>query len=898
MGLAELLCRLFRRPPVRSDPGLKEIFQGFKQVLAANNEALILMGRLEEVLASPAGLRLSDIKKLLIHLETCLSQQVAALARMSGDRWPELERVRQHLAAEIHQRLVTSLPPPEVPTVVLLAEAAPEIWSALGGKAGNLARLVRELHLPVPPAAVATFTAYQSFMEHNPHEGLSLADRLQAQLENLDRIGPEELEQKARALKALILAQPLPEALVQSLVETARLVSGTGQTLVVRSSGLREDLAASFAGQFDSFLGVTPEEVPERWRQVVASQFSYRSLTYFREHGFALEEAAMGVLLQQLVVAEAAGVMFTRDPEGVQPDSLLVSATFGLGPELAAGEISGDQFWVDKSTGKVRVFHPGKKSHRLSIKNGRVVREVLPSEQSLKPALKAEDLKVLAGMAQVLEDYFGGPQDVEWVKDPNGQLWVVQCRPLPCPSESASWSEEAVSEVGAEVLLSDALVGARGVAAGPVYLLKKPENLGSVPEGVVLLVPRTTPRLTPVIPRVAALVAEVGSPTGHLALVAREYGIPALVEAPGAWNRLPPGETVTVDAYQGRVYRGRVEKLLARRAQPGLSASPLYDRVRAVLDLVTPLTQVDPRSPEFRPENCRTYHDLAYFAHEKAMQVMFGLMDQVAEGRVPALRLLKLDTPLPLNLHLVDLGDGLASHISPVPPEAILSIPMRALWRGISHPGITWAGPIPVDLGGFLHVLGQAAMRPPEDFWDKTYAIVAANYVNYACRLGYHFQSVDSYVGPSPEENYLNFNFKGGAADESRRIRRARLIAMVLEQLGFEVEQHRDVIRARCRKRPMPEMEERLEHLGRLMAYVRQMDMLMKDDAMVQVLVERFLAGHYERPGQEDNRGPGLGDVWGNRLYGRTFWHRGWLGQRLGTEPRHGGAPEGGGGHQ
>jgi pyruvate,water dikinase len=177
---------------------------------------------------------------------------------------------------------------------------------------------------------------------------------------------------------------------------------------------------------------------------------------------------------------------------------------------------------------------------------------------------------------------------------------------------------------------------------------------------------------------------------------------------------------------------------------------------------------------------------------------------------------------------------------------------MRALWQGISYPGITWAGPVPVDVGGFLHVLGQSAINPPEKFWDKTYAIVAANYVNYACRLGYHFQSVDSYIGDAPADNYINFTFKGGAADDTRRIRRIRLIALVLERLGFNMEILGDVIRARFRRHPAPETEDRLNLVGRLMAYVRQMDMLMKDDNISQVLAERFLTGHYERPGEEE----------------------------------------------
>jgi len=855
MGILDFLSRLWRR---RQKPGqarsLKEIFQGFKEVLAANNDSLALMGDLEASLASLPQLHLPSLKVLLTKLDGQLTRMVTALARMSGGRWPDLENVHRRLAEDIHQRLLVSLTPPESPLVAPLNEAEPDIWAALGGKAANLARIVNELHLPVPEGVATTFAAYRLFLEYDPDGAPNLAARLQEKLATLSPADHPPLEQVAEDLRALVLSHPLPEELSQALVAAAqRLAPGPGDPLVVRSSGLKEDLAATFAGQFDSFLGVSPEEVPVFWRRVVASQFSSRSLAYFREHGFSLKDAAMGVLLQRLVEAESAGVMFTCDPETGNPDRLIIGATWGLGPELAAGEVSGDDYRVAKDSGEVIEARLSRKDHRLGVINGRLARQPVEAGEAGAPALKPGDLKTLAELARILEDYFGSPQDVEWTKDKDDRIWVVQSRPLlVAPNQAQVFTKAALAGSDAEVLLAEGLVGAAGVAAGPVFHVKQAPNLEDIPEGVVLVVPRTTPKLAPVLPRVAALVADVGSATGHLALIAREYGIPALVDAHGASELLPAGAVVTVDAYHARVYRGRVEQLLRLPPRrPQLLQSPLYDKLRAVADLIMPLTLVDPRSPAFRPENCRTYHDLAYFAHEKAMQVMFGLMDQVAEGRVPALRLLKLDTPLPLNLHLVDLGDGLASHESPVPPEDILSIPMRALWRGISHPDISWAGPVPVDMGGFLHVLGQAAIRPPENFWDKTYAIVAPNYVNYACRLGYHFQSVDSYVSARAEENYLNFNFKGGAADEIRRIRRVHLISSVLENLGFEVEQHRDVIRGRYRKRPLPEMEGRLDLLGRLMAYVRQMDMLMKDDAIVQTLAERFLAGHYERPGQE-----------------------------------------------
>jgi hypothetical protein len=316
----------------------------------------------------------------------------------------------------------------------------------------------------------------------------------------------------------------------------------------------------------------------------------------------------------------------------------------------------------------------------------------------------------------------------------------------------------------------------------------------------------------------------------------------------GRWQELENTRVRLQEAIQQRLEEALV---CPSGENPHFFPSLPLEKLRAVVDLVVPLTLVDRRSQDFRPENCRTYHDISRFAHEKAIQGMFGLMDGVEAGRFPALRLLKLDTPLPLNLHLMDLGGGLATHVTPVPPDSIISVPMRALWRGISHPGITWAGPVPVSVGGFLHVLAQTAIRPPERFWDKTYAIVAANYVNYSCRLGYHFATVDSFCGAVSDDNFINFGFKGGAADETRRVRRAKLIAIVLKRLGFELEVHQDVVRARFRKRAAAETEERLDLLGRLMAYVRQMDMLMSDDSKIYLLAERFLAGHYERPAEE-----------------------------------------------
>ena len=208
----------------------------------------------------------------------------------------------------------------------------------------------------------------------------------------------------------------------------------------------------------------------------------------------------------------------------------------------------------------------------------------------------------------------------------------------------------------------------------------------------------------------------------------------------------------------------------------------------------------------------------------------------------------RIRTHLPLNLHLLDLGGGLkrAGSHRVLPPENVVSVPFLALWKGITSPGIHWAGPIGVDVKGLLSVMAQSATQPSDDFWDRTLALVSLNYLNFSSRLGYHFATVDSYCGPVRNNNYITFVFKGGAADTLRRGRRARFLGIVLEELGFEVLIKEDLVKADYRKYPEPMTEEKLGHLGRLMGCARQLDMTLADENLVAWHAQAFLSGNYE----------------------------------------------------
>jgi pyruvate,water dikinase len=236
------------------------------------------------------------------------------------------------------------------------------------------------------------------------------------------------------------------------------------------------------------------------------------------------------------------------------------------------------------------------------------------------------------------------------------------------------------------------------------------------------------------------------------------------------------------------------------------------------------------------------------FVHEVSYAEMFQISDLVSEKAGAAL---KLEAPIPLDLHILDLGEGLVNvpqGSRKVVVDQVASIPFKALLKGMLHEELRRAEPRPIQLRGFLSVMSQQMLSNPyaaERFGERTYAIVSDHYLNFSSRVGYHYGVVDSYCGDTVNKNYATFSFTGGAADDVRRNRRARAIAAILDDLGFSVEVKGDRVSARLEKHDRFFMEEKLEMVGRLLQFTRQMDMLMADEASVRSVTKNFLEGNY-----------------------------------------------------
>lgn len=473
----------------------------------------------------------------------------------------------------------------------------------------------------------------------------------------------------------------------------------------------------------------------------------------------------------------------------------------------------------------------------------------VPEEKQITPCLPADKALEVAEMAMALERHYHRPQDLEWALNKDNKIILLQSRPMMLAEGGAQKSKLPPVPKDAELLLSGGETASSGIGCGEVFLAEPGDDLSRFPAGGVLVTRHSSPNFVVVMDKAEAIVADRGSITGHMASVCREFNIPAILNIKGASSTLKNGQKITVDAFSGCVYAGEVAELtsLKKPRSVTLNETPVHALLRRVSGHILPLHLIDPKSELFSPENCMSLHDVMRYAHELSYAEMFKLSDNASEAGSVSL---PMRCKVPLDLHVIDLGGGIedVENKKFLCPPDVSCAPFKALLKGMLMPEVHAKGPRPVDMQGFMHVMGQSMIGghgQGERFGDRSYAIISDRYINFSSRVGYHYAILDAWCGETMNKNYISFKFAGGAADTIRRERRVRCIGVILKRLGFNIDILGDRIQARFQKYQRHEIEDRMDQLGRLLIMTRQMDMLMINEAAIETFADNFMNGNY-----------------------------------------------------
>ncbi len=823
-------------------PGMmvRQTYEAFKRLLLYDGQCHELMAELEVLYHDGRREDFALIKRRYEKFAVAVSGMI--------ENFTVLEPTAAAALLEYYKKfnfyICYLLAPPEqlnIPPYVVNLASTPDVELA-GHKAHNLALLDNKLHLPVPLGFVITTKSFFALLEHN-----NLRPALDNLLAEIDLTDSPALVQLSESLVSLIKSAEIPPKVSHEILTNYEMMAehyGGAMLTAVRSSAISEDSEYSFAGQYKTIIAANRETILVSYLDVAASKYSPEALFYRINLGLMDEETPIAVLVMAMVEAAASGVVYTTDPvEKGDDDMLVIRAVRGLGETLVSGAATPDTFFIERRKLEVVRKVRGRQREGVFLRHNKPVTLSLSKEEKNALTLVNSEARQLASWGMAIEDLFGLPQDVEWARDRAGKLFLLQARPLGRESVQDSEYEACASDITPEPLLSGGQRAAGGTAAGVVYQAGT-GNLDDIPSGVVLVTRFTPPAIVRVMNRLTAVVADEGSIAGHFATVCREFGVPLLVDTQEATSILTHGQVVTVDADQRRVYPGRVESLL-RGDKPAKNVKdlPYFKKLRAVLDFITPLKLIDPKSTDFLPRSCRSMHDIIRYSHEKAVQAMFSLGSRISGSSG---RSRELQTSLPVEVYLLDVGGGIddAGGRS-VLPEQVRSIPFRAVWRGISHPGVDWHSHSHFDWKNFddIALAGGMAIKSSGDY--ASYAVIGRDYLNLNIRFGYHFTLVDVLCGLDIRANYCQFRFAGGGGEYSGRSLRIEFISIILRRLGFEVDARADLLDARISIIECKELEGKLEALGALLGSTKLMDMILKEGMDVRPYVERFFAGEY-----------------------------------------------------
>ena len=446
----------------------------------------------------------------------------------------------------------------------------------VGGKNASLGEMIGNLSnlgVSVPAGYATTADAFRTFLSQS-----GIDEKIHNRLDSLDIDDVNALAAAGADIRRWVVETPFTPELEQAIRKGYRaLCGGSDAPVAVRSSATAEDLPdASFAGQQETFLNIKGEDnVLHAVKEVFASLFNDRAISYRVHQGFDHREVALSAGIQSMVRSEtgSSGVMFSMDTESGNRNVVFITASWGLGEMVVQGAVNPDEFYVHKATleqGYPSVIRRtlGSKAEKMiynaqarASKSVQVV-DVSPEDRA-RFCLTDEDIIELAKQARIIEKHYDRPMDIEWGKDgDDGKIYILQARPETVASRASESTMEryALNEKG-KVLVEGRAIGGK-IGAGSVRLVRGLDAMDQVQKGDILVTDMTDPDWELVMKLCSAIVTNRGGRTCHAAIIARELGIPAVVGCEDATETLSSGQDVTVSCAEGDtgfVYQGKLD---------------------------------------------------------------------------------------------------------------------------------------------------------------------------------------------------------------------------------------------------------------------------------------------------------------------------------------------------
>ena len=449
--------------------------------------------------------------------------------------------------------------------VEFFEELGKEDVDVAGGKGANLGELTNA-GINVPPGFVITSETYDKFIKET-----GIFDEIMSILDAIDVNDTKELQGASARIKEIIMKAYVPDDIRTTIIEAynalCQRIGKENAFVAIRSSATAEDLPeASFAGQQDTFLNIRgPEDVLIYVQKCWASLFESRAIFYREENNFDHSKVYIAVVVQEMVNAEKAGVMFTVHPSTGE-EQILLEAAWGLGEAVVSGTVTPDTYWVDKKTGKVFNCNISEKNTMFTKdpEAGKTVQLDVPEDLKNKRVLSDEEIAALTKLGERIQEHYNFPQDTEWAME-NGKVFMLQSRPI--TTLGMNNGTEAEGGAGEErTIITKGLGASPGMASGTVKIVKDTDELDKVGDGDILVTVMTTPDMVPAMKRANGIITDEGGVTCHAAIVSRELGISCVVGTGDATKILKENEMVTLDGNKGIVYKGKFEEAAKKAA--------------------------------------------------------------------------------------------------------------------------------------------------------------------------------------------------------------------------------------------------------------------------------------------------------------------------------------------